>query len=211
MIAAAKYYWNIYSWQICTIQADWPAFMVAQYFFSVSKSVFWSTETEKGGSIMWCGQAPAVCLSNLYMWSVRRRKFCWMPHCDWPLQLTSRVGRNMIRYGRGNAQPQLCFSAWTPQIRDIHSEIWTLPFIKAYYVHSPAKIFAVGNNCAVRKYDFWPNFDVEIPTHCHRKTLKTTDGGVKLYKMISCSMSECSQLICRRRWCQISQPFSGVT
>lgn len=186
--------------------------MVAQYSFSVSKSVSW--RLKRGKEEVSCdavGHPQFVC--PIYTCDPFGRG----SSLEWPMWLTA------IAHILGGAETQSdTFEATLKQncvflCKRRKAEIFAWKYgscvsSQGYHVHSTAKIFDVGNNNAVRKCDFWPNFDVEIPTHCHRKMLKTTDGAVKRYKMIPCStLSECSQLICRRTWCQISQPFSGVT
>lgn len=162
---------------MCTVQAGWPALMAAQYSSSISKSVFWSTETEEGGSIMWCGRAPTVCLSNLYMWSVQRRKFCWMAHCDWPL-LTSWGGRKHNQISSAGIM-FFCVNA--------ANERYSLRNMEVAF-HS-----SVLHSCCCQQSLTWGiivlsesgTFGQTLTLtfrHCRRKTLGTTDGAVKRYK-----------------------------
>lgn len=146
--------------------------------FKRNSLIDWNRE---GGNIMWFGRASIVCLSYLYIWSARGRKFCWMALCDWPLWLTSSacgVG--------GQKRNQICsiehstslsgimfFSVWTWKIRSIVCFDWkqrTHPAVRSTcthcgmsfhhirhrekcYIHSTAKICNWGNSHTVRNHD----------------------------------------------------------
>lgn len=103
----------------------------------------------------------------------------------------------------GRKHDQICSRIpyfWVNSTNQKHSR-------REYQVLPTAKICSKGNIC---RREAWlrvrPNFDVQIPTGCHRKTLKVTAGAIKPYKMSSCcTLSEGSKLICRKRGCQLSQ------
>lgn len=132
--------------------------MVAQYVFGISKRLFWSTETEKWGSIMWCGRTPTVCLSVQSILVICLEEEVLL---NGPLWLTAVAhilrGGNLIRYVQGDVRD------WTPQTGKkkalkygscLHCDMASCHVsLQVFYVPSADKIFNAGNNCKVRKCD----------------------------------------------------------